>query len=270
MDLGKRIAQRMAPSAEAPTERAPDPVESPEVPATRSFEGACSVCGGEAVFERGTGPVLGRFVCPHCHATLRYQGQAAALVRCYATDGARCLAELVAEDSFRSLHIYEPGDRGALHRFLHKIPTHVRSMYLPDVPGGSVVDGVRSEDLMVLTFASDSLDLVITSDIMEHVRHPAVAFAEIHRVLRVGGRHVFTIPVRDPMREATITRVDVSGPVDVPILPAAYHNTHLVYNDFGKDLLLQLDEVGFDTEVIPFDSPDPEASTQLTFCSRKR
>jgi SAM-dependent methyltransferase len=191
-------------------------------------------------------------------------------VHCYAENGARSLAELVREPTFNSLRIYEPGDRGALHRFLRKVPVHVRTMYLPGVPRGTIVDGVRSEDMMALTFTPEAFDLVITSDIMEHVRHPYVAFAEVHRVLRSGGRHVFTVPMRHPMRETTIERVDVSGPEDVFLLKPAYHNTHLVYNDFGKDMLSRLDEIGFETEVVRFESSDAEASTQLTFCSRKR
>jgi SAM-dependent methyltransferase len=191
-------------------------------------------------------------------------------VHCYAENGAQSLAELVREPAFNGLRIYEPGDRGALHRFLREVPVHVRTVYLPDVPRGTIVDGVRSEDLMALTFEPGEFDLVITSDVMEHVRHPYVAFAEIHRVLRAGGRHVFTIPVRHPVRETTIARVDVSGPDDVLLLKPAYHNEHLVYNDFGTDMLPRLDEIGFDTEVVRFESTDAEAATQLTFCSRKR
>jgi SAM-dependent methyltransferase len=238
-------------------------------PQTRSIEGACAVCGRDAVFERGTGSVLGNFTCPHCRATLRYQGQAAALVRCYARHGARSLAALVKEPEFAKLRIYEPGDRGALARFLREVPGHMRTVYRTEVAPGESVDGVRSEDLMALTFDTGSFDLVITSDIMEHVRHPFVGFAEIHRVLTPGGYHVFTIPVRHPMRATTIPRVDVSSADDVFLVEPTYHNSHLVYNDFGHDMLVELDAVGFETEVLRFESPDEEAATQLTFCSRK-
>ena len=251
-------------------QRAPATAPAPSAEqAPRSIEGPCWVCGSSAVFERGVGSVLSSFTCPHCRATLRYQGQAAALVRCYSKNKASSLAELVREPTFASLRIYEPGDRGALHRYLGTLPGHVRSIFEPGIPGGTVVDGARCEDLMALTFPTEEFDLVITSDVMEHVRHPYVAFAEIHRVLRSGGLHVFTVPVRYPMREKTAERVDVSGPEDVFLVKPAYHNTHLVYNDYGKDMLSRLDEIGFETEVVRFDSPDAEASTQLTFCSRK-
>jgi predicted RNA-binding Zn-ribbon protein involved in translation (DUF1610 family) len=237
---------------------------------TRSIETSCWVCGRAGTFERGARHVLGGFVCPNCGAILRYQGLARALVRCYSSDGARSLAELVEEPAFRALAIYEPGDKGVLQRFLRKVPVHVRTSYFPDVEPGGHVNGVRCEDLMALTFPAGEFDLVITHDVMEHVRRPRAAFAEIHRVLRPGGRHVFTIPVRHPMPPKTITRVDVSGDEDVFLAKPAYHNGHLVYNDFGADLLELLDDIGFDTDVVRFESPDEEASTQLTFCSRRR
>jgi SAM-dependent methyltransferase len=257
------------PGAIAPAAAPPSTV-APTEPHTRSIETSCWVCGLSGTFERGTRPVLGGFVCLNCGATLRYQGQARALVHCYSTDGARSLSDLVEEPAFRALRIYEPGDRGSLQRFLRTLPVHVRTSYFPDVEPGTYLNGVRCEDLMALTFPAGEFDLVITSDVMEHVRRPRAAFAEMHRILRPGGQHVFTIPVRHPMRPNTITRVDVSGDEDVFLVKPAYHNGHLVYNDFGADLLELLDDIGFDTEVVRFDSPDEEASTQLTFCSRRR
>jgi SAM-dependent methyltransferase len=234
------------------------------------LEGTCWVCGAFGVFRRGTEHLLGGFECPNCRARLRYQGQASALVRCYSTGGARSLAALVQEPAFSALRVYEPGTIGPLARHLRRCATHVRSSFTPGAERGAEIDGVRQEDLMALTFPDESFDLVVTSDIMEHVRHPRVAFEEIRRVLTVGGRHVFTIPPRYPMEARTVSRVDVSGPEDVFLVKPAYHNGHLVYNDFGADLLELLDDIGFETEVLRFESPNADAATQITFCSRKR
>jgi SAM-dependent methyltransferase len=143
------------------------------------------------------------------------------------------------------------------------------------VKPGDEQDGTRCEDIMALTFSNESFDLIVTSDIFEHVRHPLVGFAEIHRVLRSGGRHIFSIPVQAPMATRTVERVDTSGPEDVHILEPRYHlgpgnSQHLVYNDFGTDLIDRLGEVGLETEVIAFEAPNPEASRLLTFCSVKK
>lgn len=48
--------------------------------------------------------------------------------------------------------------------------------------------------LTELPFAAGSFDLVISSWVIEHLREPEVAFAEIARVLRRGGRFIFLTP----------------------------------------------------------------------------
>src|SRR5262249_51474309 len=131
---------------------------------TRVVATWCRVCGQEGNFERGTFNVLRGFQCTKCRARIRYQGQAAALVRCYAVHGARSLADLVQEPEFQALSVYEPGSVGPLAKFLEQVPTHVRTSYLQGVPGGEVVDGVRCEDLMALTFPDETFDLIVTSD----------------------------------------------------------------------------------------------------------
>ena len=68
------------------------------------------------------------------------------------------------------------------------------SQYWPDVAPGATRDGVRCEDVTRLTFDDASLDLFITQDVFEHVLDAADGFAEIARVLRPGGLHVFTVP----------------------------------------------------------------------------
>src|ERR1019366_2746057 len=72
----------------------------------------------------------------------------------------------------------------------HYTPTH----FFPDVPPGGLKDGIRCENLEEQTFADASFDLVVTSDVFEHVLDPARAFSEIARTLRPGGAHVFTVP----------------------------------------------------------------------------
>ena len=185
--------------------------------------------------------------------------------------GEASLAELVMDDAFRRLAVYECGVPSHFKPYLSDLQDYVESTFWPDVEPGEMRNGVRCEDLMRLTFPVESFDLVITSDVFEHVRRPYVGFAEVWRVLRPGGAHVFSIPVVFPMRPQTVARVDVSGPEDVHLLEPRFHSgKHLVYNDFGADLMDRLDVLGFETDVLRFEAPDTEAARLLTFCSVKR
>jgi SAM-dependent methyltransferase len=207
--------------------------------------------------------------CTTCRSSLRYQGQARVLVDRFARHGSTSVAALCGEPEFRDLRIWEPGELGPFRKPLRPLSGYETSSYWPDVAPGDSRDGVRCEDLTALTYPSESFDLVITSDVFEHVRHPYLGFAEVHRVLRPGGAHVFSVPVRWPLRPDTIVRVDVSGEEDILLMEPVYHRVHLVYNDFGEDMLTRLAEIGFETEVVRFKSDHPPAARLLTFCSVK-
>ncbi len=53
---------------------------------------------------------------------------------------------------------------------------------------------VRTGDLCALPLADASLDLVLATDVIEHVAEDAQAVAEIRRVLRPGGTALITVP----------------------------------------------------------------------------
>jgi len=230
--------------------------------------GRCDVCGTVGDFVRTDAPTRESFECRTCNASLRYRAQAAALTAAYGAPELS-LAELVDVPAFRELEIYEPGIAGPLRYILRRLPRYLNSYYWPDVDPGQERDGVRCEDLRHLTFEDQSFDLVISSDILEHVRGPMDAFAETFRVLRPGGLHVFTVPMIWPLPSTTEARVDYSGPEDKHLLPPIYHGSpidpegSLVYTDFGMDLPEALRELGFET------TTHHGYRNAITFVSRK-
>jgi SAM-dependent methyltransferase len=214
--------------------------------------GRCGVCGHEGEYVVTGAPTRESHECAGCRASLRYRLQAAAIAAIYGHPEAS-LAELVTARPFSSFALYEPGTIGPFRRVLRDLRGYVNSYFWPEVPLGEERDGVRCEDLRALTFGDEAFDLVISSDILEHVRGPMEAFAEIHRVLRPGGVHVFTVPLNWPLPAITEARVDYSGPEDRFLAPPVYHgsphdpNGSLVYTDFGMDLPELVREIGFRT-----------------------
>jgi SAM-dependent methyltransferase len=180
--------------------------------------GRCSACGrhGRFAFNSWLVPPQARaewgdwapdfarretLICPHCFATLRTRRLADVLLEHYAVD-ASSLAELVEEPLFRDLDVAEVNAAGALHRYLARLPRLRYSEY-----GGGAG---RHEDLANLTYSDASIDLVLTSDSLEHVRDWRGALAETRRVLRPGGRAYRLVRRRSDMLVHTAFGLDVA------------------------------------------------------------
>jgi SAM-dependent methyltransferase len=218
--------------------------------------GLCCVCGQCAPFVARVsewGSVRESMHCASCQSTSRKRHVVRVLLDLFAPH-ARFLAE--AKSVLSQMSIYSAVSNDHLHYCLGKDnPNFVCSEYFPEVEEGCEQRGVICQNLERLSFADNQFDIVITEDVFEHIRKPNKAFAEVHRVLKRGGRHIFTIPFMFDRK--TLRRVDTEGPEDVHILPPEYHldslrNKILVYTDFGYDLFDALNSIGFYTEVSSF------------------
>jgi len=87
---------------------------------------------------------------------------------------------------------------------------------------GAFVNGVRHEDLVATSFPSEYFDIVVTSEVLEHIPDAHRAEAEIVRILQPAGSYIFTVPL-DPFGEAdtVLAELDVNGNV-VFHVPAVY------------------------------------------------
>jgi hypothetical protein len=104
-----------------------------------------------------------------------------------------------------------------------------------------MVDGVRCEDLERPTLADASIDIVVSSDVFEHIIDVDLALGQVGRVLDDGGIHIWTTPqYRDlESSKARVRRSD--GGLDY-LVPPEYHDDPvnadgaLVTFDWGRDL----------------------------------
>jgi SAM-dependent methyltransferase len=98
------------------------------------------------------------------------------------------------------LDIYIAAESGALANVLRRSHRAILSEYFDHASSGDYVNDTLCEDLTNLSFDDESLDLVLSEHVLEHVHDPHQAFREIARVLRPGGRFVFRFPSRHRVR----------------------------------------------------------------------
>lgn len=243
--------------------------------AADTYDDQCSICGKQQSFVRTAQSIRETYRCGNCRASLREREQARAILNCYDAFGAKTLQQLATLEAFKRLTVYEPGTVGPFRRIFRELLNYKQSDYYSKEDRELATLEMPHQSLEALTYPDSHFDLIITSDILEHVRKPSQAFAETGRVLKLGGYHVFTVPLQEPLPLQTITRVDVSGNEDVHILPEHYHGNgkggrSLVYNDFGRDILDMLFAAGFSAFLQRADTASQEANRAYTVIARRK
>lgn len=237
------------------------------------YEDRCRICGREQVFVRELPAIRETYRCSGCRGSLREREQAAALLHVLDAPDAS-LADAVGRGALAGMAIYEPGTTGPFRALLQGLPGYRQSCFYPSAERDQAPAGIPHQDLEALNFADASFDLVMSSDILEHVRRPRRAMAEVARVLRPGGHHVFTVPMQSPIRERSVARVDTSGDEDIELLPPRYHGNgrggrSLVYTDFGLDILELLASAGTPGRLVHPATPSAIANCVVTVVATK-
>jgi glycosyltransferase involved in cell wall biosynthesis len=255
--------------------KSPQPIKITE----HKYDGVCNFCGQQQTFYKNHNSLREGYHCCKCQSSLRYRGQAEAIVQIFAQPNITLLKDLAQDPDFKQLSIYEPGVIGSFRKYFEHLPNYINSYFWSDVTPGDYRDGLQCQNLEKLTYKDEQFDLVISSDIMEHVRHPWEAFQETWRVLKPGGYYIFSIPVQVPMSKQTVFRVDTSGKEDIHLLEPIYHSApkpkggrqeSLVYVDFGEDIVEKLEQIGYQVNLI---SPNQQANCDIhrliTFVAKK-
>ena len=217
------------------------------------FSGSCPVCGGAEFAESAVlWPELidawqlaedevqyvnrqQGFCCKQCHNNLRAMGLSAAILSQHQFEGT--LTQFCESSS--KLKILEINTAGNLTTCFMKLLGHKLIEY-------------PQYDMMSLDIESNTYDLVIHSDTLEHVPIAERALSECLRVLSKEGKCIFTVPiiVDRTTRSRTGLAPSYHGQSGIPA------NDQLVYSEFGADMWKSVLKAGFSScEIFAFDYP---------------
>jgi SAM-dependent methyltransferase len=219
--------------------------------------GICPVCGENSIFSGFTQNTRESGFCSNCGSYNR-QRQMAATIR----DKFR-FAPYGEFDFFPSFSIFNTESNGALHKALAKYARYTCSEFFgPDVERGTLINGVMHQDLQALTFIDGTFDLVLSSDVFEHMPRPYDAHREVFRVLRPGGRHIFTVPFNPHAPSDNVRAVESGGEITYfgeklyhgdPVRP---EEGVLVWTIFGLQMISELEQIGFNVSYKNMISPE--------------
>jgi SAM-dependent methyltransferase len=213
--------------------------------------GTCTVCGRRTLFllAGDIDTVRNHALCVRCGSCSRHRHLALWVIREFSGMGIRSLRDFADRPE---IAVFNAGTEGAVAKALGQAPNIVLSEYFDDVEPGSTKGGIMCQDLQRLSFPDASIDLVLTEDVFEHLTDWRLGFRDVHRVLKPGGRHIFTVPFYFDRRTRDLFRLVDGKPVLFE--PVEYHGDPVrglipCYTHIGYDALDYLREIGFETRI---------------------
>lgn len=197
--------------------------------------GPCPTCGPSLMVKLADDAISVR--CLRCGASAIHMSILQVLQRLY--------------PQLSGLAVYEMSSRGPLFGYLRtRAGQFAYSEFFDDVKPGGLKGDIPCQDVQALTYGDASFDLCTSTEVFEHVPDDRKGFSEIRRVLRPGGRFVFTVPLTE--EAVTVERAVMEAGTIRHLLEPEYHGDvirgHgrvLAFRNYGQDIVDRLRESGF-------------------------
>jgi GT2 family glycosyltransferase/glycosyltransferase involved in cell wall biosynthesis/SAM-dependent methyltransferase len=259
----------------------------------KKISGQCNICGMQSFFYYESVEMFRETLfCGYCKSTSRYRSIAKAILEIFDKNYGVMATSLNKVNGYgfkQKIKIFDTQQPFHFITCAYVLPDYLRRIHSIEVTtskyepshqlGFLYPNGVENQNLEHLTFGDDSFDIVITSDVMEHVRLDNLAHEEIYRVLKKGGHYIFNVPHSMEL-ENDLIRVEIidsDDPLkDKQILEPEYHGDvngsgegALSYRVYGRSILKRLKKIGFNVSYQKNDSEDSGIlNTEIFICKK--
>lgn len=216
------------------------------------FKAFCTICEKELIFESADDYWS-------CRSDLRSSdcsyGSCATRERAIGS----VLLGIVPREALQGKIIYEssPAMRGFSLWLKKNCPQYHPTGFFINQPFGTMINGIKNENLEQLTLPDESVDIWLHLDVLEHLFDPFGALRQIFRTLKAGGLCVFTVPTYPGrVKSEQVAWQMLDGSLKIIGEPEYHGNPQhpekgaLVTWRYGYDLPLLIQrQTGFDVEV---------------------
>lgn len=219
----------------------------------------CVVCGMRAPVEPFGDNIREGGRCSSCKSWNRRRAHALILLQALSEIAGTSFTSIADERIPGDIAIYGAETVSATHNLMQRLKGYKHGEFLgPGWQSGDVLDGVQHQDLTATSFADNTFDVVLTCDVFEHIVEPYLAHQEIYRILKPGGRHIFTLPSNPNELLDIQTALVTSAGIEYLAQPE-YHgeplDQNLVYNVVGFEMLVELRAMGYEATAFHIDDP---------------
>jgi hypothetical protein len=225
----------------------------------------CNICGNKSAvfydfpniekrFEHEIGLLRETLCCNSCGATQRQRVLAHKLLNYINLMAGRAYLNIPEYvNSEFSIRIFDTDSFSPIHKILKGKNGYVSSKFLPTEKFGIKLEtGIFNINLESIDFKEKQFDVVLTSDVMEHVKYDDLAHDEITRVLDNGGAYIFTVPFNSTYKFNRVL-VAETGFGEVFLEKPHYHGDPLTggilaYRIYGAELIESLKAKGLEVE----------------------
>ena len=226
---------------------------------------------------------LSRASCPSCQGkvfiSLRPDAFMTRCIGCGANITNLSLIPVI--ESHKKLHLidsaWEMSTYGSTLKFLKdNFPTIIESEYFPNYSSGEYVDNILNQDVQNLSFADESLDLITSNQVFEHVPDDIKGYKECYRVLKNNGALIFTVPLFNiPQTEqlAAIVNNEIiyfSEPEYHDSRAAGPNSILTFWHHSIQDICNRVEEAGFNARLVDITlAPSQKIPTKVIYAIKQ-
>ena len=177
----------------------------------KGYIGVCNICEKIVLFKIKSQNIREDVICSHCHSCNRKRQIVEVLLK-FAENFSGIRMSKISDLKKTSIKIFNTEIGDPLDKRLSEVLSHsnyiAATFYGNKYKSGSMANGCLIQDLKRTSFPDEFFDVVITSEVMEHISSPYEAFKEIYRITKLGGSHIFSAPFYQEKYEDEVREIE--------------------------------------------------------------